>query len=184
MKIRDKTIVIIGKTGCGKSITKKILTKIEKFDSILEHTNRPIREGEKNGLDYIFETKEEMIRKIDHNEFVCWSKYEATFGDAYYGALPADFKPNSVFLTNPDNLKMIQDSELRDRLFTVYINVDESSRAIKLLQRGDTIDEVYRRIASEREQFKDIEKRVDLVINNKYYHRDILNVVSKILEYK
>lgn len=54
-------------------------------------------------------------------------------------------------------------------IVSFYINVDQRSRLIKLLQRGDDIVECYRRSLSDVGQFDDVEEETDYVIKNYEY---------------
>ena len=51
-------------------------------------------------------------------------------------------------------------------VFAVYLKVDRESRMKKLIDRGDNIDEAYRRNLSDVGQFDGIEREVDTVIDN------------------
>jgi len=66
----DKPLMIIGPSAVGKDtminrLKRKYPNKINKLPS---YTTRPIRSGEKDGVDYYFVTKEEFIRLKNKGE--------------------------------------------------------------------------------------------------------------------
>ena len=63
-----------------------------------------------------------------------------------------------------------------------YINVPRRDRLIKLLQRGDSIEEAYRRSLSDVGQFDGIEDEVDFVVDNEGYVRPIAEMAQTIYE--
>ena len=79
--IKGKIVVISGPSGVGKgTICKKIMELINAKFSVSTTTRGP-REGEINGKDYFFVTKDEFRKKIDDGEFLEYNIYN----DNYYG---------------------------------------------------------------------------------------------------
>lgn len=76
-------IVISGPSGVGKNTIADIL--IDKGYGIysVSVTTRGIREGEKEGKDYFFVSKEEFDKNIENDNFLEYAQY----GDNYYGTL-------------------------------------------------------------------------------------------------
>ena len=66
-------IEIIGKNGAGKTYLANRLNQLG-FQRVVGYTTRPMREGEINGVDYFFITKEEFEEHIRNNEFVDYKK--------------------------------------------------------------------------------------------------------------
>ena len=73
--------VVSGFSGAGKGTLMKAL--LEKYDSALSisATTRAPREGEQNGREYYFLSKEEFEDMIRKEELIEWAKYV----DNYYG---------------------------------------------------------------------------------------------------
>ena len=79
--IKGKIVVVSGPSGVGKgTICKKIMELINARFSVSTTTRSP-REGEIEGKDYFFVTKDEFKRKIDDGEFLEYNIYN----DNYYG---------------------------------------------------------------------------------------------------
>ena len=82
-KKKGAFIVISGPSGVGKNTIADIL--IDKGYGIysVSVTTRGIREGEKEGRDYFFVSKEEFDKNIEEDNFLEYAQY----GDNYYGTL-------------------------------------------------------------------------------------------------
>ena len=60
-----KIYYIIGKSSSGKdTIFKELLARIPQLKRVVPYTTRPVREGEKNGVEYFF-TDEEQVQKLE-----------------------------------------------------------------------------------------------------------------------
>lgn len=83
-----KLVVISAPSGAGKTtITKRILAdNHDKLMFSISATTRKKREGERDGVDYHFLTKEEFLHKIKNNELI---EYEEIFGN-FYGTLASE----------------------------------------------------------------------------------------------
>ena len=75
-------LILSSPSGAGKtSLSKKIKEEIKNFEISISHTTRKPRNDEVNGKDYHFISKEELLKKIDNNEFYEYAKIY----DNYYG---------------------------------------------------------------------------------------------------
>lgn len=84
----EKAIIITAPSGAGKStIANHVLSQIEDLDYSVSATTRPIREGEVEGKDYYFMSKEEFMKKVEENAFIEW---EEVYEDTFYGTLKSD----------------------------------------------------------------------------------------------
>lgn len=71
--------VISGFSGAGKGmIMKELIKRYDYFLSVSATTRRP-RDGEVDGKDYYFHTKEEFQQMIDQGELVEWAEYVGNF---------------------------------------------------------------------------------------------------------
>jgi guanylate kinase len=75
-------LVLSGPSGAGKSsLIKKIEDDIGDYYFSISTTTRPMREGEKEGVDYHFVSKEEFVQDIENDNFL----EHATVHGNYYG---------------------------------------------------------------------------------------------------
>ncbi len=80
---KGKLVIFCGPSGAGKGTVSKKFLKMPEFDFhfSVSATTRPIREGETDGVNYHFLTKEEFESWIHEDKFYEW----AMFADNYYG---------------------------------------------------------------------------------------------------
>ncbi|MBQ3475348.1 MAG: guanylate kinase [Bacilli bacterium] len=82
-----KLIVVSGPSGVGKdTIVNKYLEKHSEDELSISMTSRPIRDGEVNGVNYYFKTKEEFEEAIKNNEMLEFALYNGN----YYGTPKAE----------------------------------------------------------------------------------------------
>jgi guanylate kinase len=73
---RGRLIVVSGPSGAGKSTLIRVaLDTIPELAYSVSATTREPREGEVDGRDYIFLTREEFERWIDEDRFLEWAEY-------------------------------------------------------------------------------------------------------------
>lgn len=79
-------IVISGPSGAGKDTLVKYILD-QNTSLAVSATTRDKREGEVDGVDYFFLSKQEFKEKIQNDEFV---EYAIVHGDNYYGTLKSE----------------------------------------------------------------------------------------------
>lgn len=171
-------IVLIGESASGKSSIEKNLVENYGFKNIISYTTRPPRKGEVDGVDYHFINTEQFHELKSKNFFA----ETATYRDWFYGTAKEDYANDKVAVLTPHGLRQV--SKLKDiDVISFYINVPRRDRLIKILQRGDNIEEAYRRNLSDVGQFDGIEDEVDFVINNSEYCFSVEEMTQKILRH-
>ncbi len=85
-----KPLVLCGPSGVGKSTLVARLTKEfpDAFGFSVSHTTRKPREGEKDGVNYHYVSREDMQKAIDNDEFI----ETAEFSGNMYGTSKAAVK--------------------------------------------------------------------------------------------
>ena len=79
--------ILSGPSGCGKNTVYEGLRALDPdIVQTVSATTRKPRPGERNGVDYYFETVEEFKRRIDNGEFVEY----VTYGGNNYGTLKSE----------------------------------------------------------------------------------------------
>ncbi len=155
---KGKFIVISGPSGVGKgTICKKLFEEINAWYSISSTTRDP-REGEVDGVNYFFITKDEFKKKIDEGEFLEYNYYN----DNYYGTskkmvLDKMNKGINVFseidVNGAKNIKKIFPDAL-----LIYIappSMEELKK--RLIGRGtDPIERINQRLAIAEEEMKQV----------------------------
>lgn len=69
-------------SGAGKgTVMKRLIQKYDDYALSISVTTRKPREGERDGIEYFFKTKEEVETMIENDEFLEYARYV----DNYYG---------------------------------------------------------------------------------------------------
>jgi guanylate kinase len=85
--VKPFLLVLSAPSGGGKSsIARNLLQGRDDLGYSVSATTRPIREGERDGRDYHFFTREEFLRRRQAGEFL----ESATYGGQLYGTLKSE----------------------------------------------------------------------------------------------
>lgn len=180
-------IVLVGESGSGKSSIEKELVTNFGYEKILMHTTRPIRVGEKDGIDYHFCGDDEFRCREKEDEYLSVSVYN----DWCYGIpkiIDDDISDKSVVVVTPKALRCLQKANIKN-LCSFYISIPRRDRLIKNLRRGDDIEEAYRRNLSEVGQFDGISDECNYTISNQldqvkpiysYTVRELANIIDEL----
>ena len=138
MKNKGIALIISGPSGAGKGTLVKML--IEEFPNIqfsISYTTRKPREGEIDGRDYVFITKEEFEKLIEKNMFAEWASVHGN----YYGTPRKEIEEklnkglDVVFDIDVQGAKNLKQS-LRQGVFVFILppSIEELKR--RLVKRG------------------------------------------------
>lgn len=175
-------LVIIGESASGKSTLQDLICKTFNHKKVVTYTTRPIRKGEVDGVSYHYISDEEFKRLKNEDFFVETSEYNGW----HYGTPInecTDLLDTNAVLT-PSGLRKLKKRGIK--VVSIYLKVDRRSRLMKILNRGDNIEEAYRRNLSDVGQFDGVENEVDYVIVNTGYKKsanELLDVVANIFDY-
>lgn len=153
--MKGNLLVISGPSGSGKSsLMKEILLEIEDAYFSISSTTRVIREGEEDGVNYHFISKEEFERDIDAGFFLEWAKVH----DNYYGTslkpILKELQKGRLVICDID----VQGHKIAQEKFghlitSVFVTTpDQKSLQERLIKRGTDSHEV-------------IEKRLDNAVS-------------------
>jgi guanylate kinase len=79
--MRGSILVVSGPSGSGKtSLARSVCEELgDRAYFSISTTTRPMREGEKDGVDYFFVTKDEFLKDIDEGYFLEWAEVHGNF---------------------------------------------------------------------------------------------------------
>jgi guanylate kinase len=170
-------IVIVGESASGKStLARSIVEKSKDLKLVVTYTTRPPRDGEIDGIDYHFVSDECFEQMIKDCKFVEYTTYRGW----YYGTAASDcLSEKSVVVLNPTGLRAVK--RIGYEVTSIYLNVDRRSRLIKMLNRGDNIEEAYRRSLSDEGQFAEIGRETTAVLDNPKYQHSVEELTNQAL---
>lgn len=181
------TIILVGKTACGKSTTAKLMEAMG-YQRIVTDTTRPKREGETDGIDYHFRTQDEFEVLKEAGYYAESVDYEAAFGHCSYGSAKEAYesKKDSVIVLNPYGLKMVKKNVVSGSTISIFMDVPEDILVERLHIRGDAEDEITRRLEHDRIDFADMPKVCDYTISvtGKETEEEILKKVLVLVDSK
>jgi len=180
-------IVISGPSGSGKgTIIKEVMKKIPDLLYSVSYTTRPKREGEIEGKDYFFISKDEFEKLIDEDFFIEWAKVY----DYYYGT-GKEFVLNNL----NDNKDVILEIEIQgakkireiyDKKNVIFIFIappdfKELEKRIMNRKRGETEEEIKKRMDFAKKEIEE-SKNYDYIIINDNINKavkKIVNIINK-----
>lgn len=145
-----KKIILCGPSCSGKTTIKQRLVK-DGLKPGISYTTRQMRNGEIDGTDYHFVTRETFSEMIKSDRFF---EYDDSFDD-YYGTTKDDFENCDVFILTPDAIEKLKKSNLISRCMIVYLTAPIHSRIKRASERGDSIGNIIRRVSNDCIVFSD-----------------------------
>ena len=153
MKNDNYIIAIIGKTSSGKDTATKYLKEKYGLDMVVSHTTRPMRTYETNGKEHWFDTKSEFDAFLKNNKVIAYTKNDMT-GIEYAAVLSKEeLSKNMVYLINPDGINWMRKNAPDINILSIYIDLNEEEIINRGIKRGDNIEVLKERLASERDEF-------------------------------
>ena len=141
-------IVLAGASASGKTEAAKELAKSFNITKVITTTTRNMRQGEVNGRDYFFVSKERFLEMIKENLFVEYTIYN----DHYYGSTKDQIAHDKCVVIDPAGLKAY--IALNDpSIVTFFLDSLEETRYKRMLLRGDKEEDAKRRIAHDKKAF-------------------------------
>lgn len=136
-----KIFCLIGKSSCGKdTLYKRILSEGNlPLKTLVSYTTRPIRDGEKNGVEYYFLTEEQLTALEEENKIIELRAYHTVHGIWKYFTVndhQIDLAKNDYLVIGTlESFQKLQAYFGGDRLVPLYIKVDPGERLQRALNR-------------------------------------------------
>lgn len=171
MKFNNGAVLVLsGPSGAGKSsIINKIKGEIGDFYFSISTTTRPMREGEREGIDYHFVAEEEFEKEIENDSFL---EYALVHGN-YYGT---SLKPVREALAEGKlvlfDIDVQGNSAVKNRLgeitTSVFVTPPTLSELKNRLQKRstDSQETIQRRIKMAKKEIQRISEYEYIVIND------------------
>lgn len=146
---------IMGHTGSGKTTLANELNEKFNIPVITTHTDRPMRDGEVDGIDYHFKE----IGEITPDKYVCIREFWTVYRDEpfVYGLLKEDIEKfkHCVIVVDPRGYKSLVD--MFPLVSGFVLDIPKETLKERLIARGDDINEFYRRYESDSKDFEELD---------------------------
>lgn len=162
--MQTKVIALCGKAGAGKDfLLNRICANHPEFYKIISNTTRPMREEEKDGVNYHFLTDEQFLKKtyIEETVFRGW----------HYGTTTDDLSFDRINIgvfnrAGIEALRKMKDIDLLD----IFVFAADKERVMRQLTREKEPDvkEIIRRFGTDEEDFTGF----DIAPNHIIYNHD------------
>jgi guanylate kinase len=166
-------LVVSGPSGSGKTSLARVVCEElgDKAYFSISSTTRPIRDGEKDGVDYFFLTKEEFIKDIEDGYFLEWAEVHGNFYGTSKRQIDAALSKGAVVFLDID----VQGYELVKKAYpdiTTGIFVTTPNQEVlkqRLLKRGTETEESMKvRMFNAIREMQKIEEYDYLLINDDF----------------
>lgn len=184
--MKNKLFVLVGESGSGKSTIEKEIHRLGLAKKVVSCTTREARSNEIDGEDYWFINGDIFHIYLRQGQFLEHSSYNGW----KYGLNKNDVKldvENHVCVVNPNGLDELTKKLGEENIISIYIKRDDKKRVIGSLQRDNRNDfdfvlsETFRRYNNDKNDFKNVEEKVNYVIDNNGEIEEALEQFAKIM---
>lgn len=184
---------LIGKSSTGKDTIYKRLLKNRRLrlKRLVPYTTRPIREGERDGVEYRFSNVEELEQFKSENKIIECRSYDTMHGIWYYFMVKDNQidleKNNYLIIGTLQSFMMTRDYFGKDRVMPVYVELEDGERLSRALrrerrQKEPKYEELCRRFIADSKDFSD-ENLKAAGIEKIFYNKNLNECISEITEY-
>ena len=158
-------IILTGPSASGKTATCFYLQEHYGIKKVITHTTRPMREGERDGVDYHFVTNEEFDRMVKNGEFI----EHVRFNGNQYGTPKKEVRIDkcmAVELQGAKTYKSFHDP----KIVLFFLALDPETCRQRMLSRGDDPKKVESRMLNDREAFvmtPEMKAAIDVMVDTK-----------------
>ena len=173
-------VILSGVSGAGKDTVKKeLMNKMEDVITLPSYTSREPRDGEQEGVEYHFISKDEFKDRIENNEFYEYDVHHENYYGTSRRLMNEKIESGKIIIKDievngTENLINILKNEIK--LITIFLKVDEQELRSRLEKRGESKESIDLRLSRlEYEESKiglydyvikndDLEKTVDIIM--------------------
>lgn len=157
-------LIITGKTASGKdTVMAKLLEKYPDFKRVITTTSRQPRNGEINGKDYYFISREDFENKIKNGDFIEHVEYAGNLYGTEKKELESD--QNLIWRIDPSRAGKIREL-INNKVLVIYLTVDDSEVYKRLKNRGFSQQEIDRRMQEDKDFWEQYKDKYDFVVEN------------------
>ncbi len=164
----SKLYVISGSSGVGKgTVIKEFLNKHPEFKLSISCTTRPKRDGEIEGVNYFYLTRDDFQNSINQNEFLEWAEFSGNHYGTRKDFVEQCLKNGENLILEIDTKGALNVKKLMPEAVLIFI-APPSLEELESRLRGrhtETEDAIQKRLAS-------IKLEIE---NSKHFNHKIIN---------
>lgn len=182
-----KIYYLMGKSASGKdTLFKRLLLERPSLKTVVTYTTRPIRHGEKNGVEYYFVSIDEFSGLNQQGKMIEQRTYQTVFGPWSYATVDdgqIDLGQDSYLIIGTlESYREMKNYFGTEYVVPLYIEVDDGLRLMRAIEREKKQDnpkysELCRRFLADEEDFS-ADQLADCGIS-RYYCNDDMEICVK-----
>jgi guanylate kinase len=170
---------IVAQSSSGKSTVERRLYDMG-FNRVISYTTRPPRNEQELDNSY---PAYHFIDTTTFNAMEKEGKFEetATYRDWNYGLSLSDLDYKNdvcIAVVTVHGYEEIVKAVGKEHVIAIHIKVSERERVKRQLERGDELDEVIRRIATDRIDFARVEEISDYIVENIQLDKTLVEIYN------
>lgn len=179
-------VILSGVSGAGKdTIKKELIKRMEDVISLPSYTSRAPREGEEEGIQYHFISKEDFEKKIKNNEFYEYDLHHNNYYGTSRKLMNEKIKSGKIIVKDievngTENLVKILKNDTN--VVTIFLKVEKEELRRRLIARGDNLSEEELELRLGRLEYEESKiKLYDYVIKNDDFEKTV-KIIQTIIE--
>ncbi len=187
-----KIICLMGKSSTGKDTIYKHLLADRRLGlkKIVPYTTRPIRNGERDGVEYFFRSEQEFLQMKEEDRIIEDREYRTVHGLwRYFVADDGQIRKdgNYIMIGTLEAYRHLQDYFGADRVLPVMIELNDGVRLQRALNRerkqeNPKFEEMCRRFLADSEDFSE-QKIADAGITDRFVNTNLEQCLDQIRQY-
>lgn len=173
-----RLFVISGSSGVGKgTVLKEFLAKHPDFKLSVSCTTRSPREGETDGINYFFLTRENFQKCIDNNEFLEWAEFSGNMYGTQRAYVDRKLSEGKNLILELDTVGALNVKKILPDTTLVFI-LPPSFEELEARLRGrhtETEEAIQKRLSSIKKEMENSKKFDYRVVND-----SVENAVSEL----
>jgi guanylate kinase len=178
-------VVISGPSGVGKdSVIARMKERGLPFHFVVTATTRPARAEEREGIDYIFVSREKFAGLIEKEELL---EYAIVYGD--YKGIPKD-QVRKALASGKDVVMRVDVQgaatvrKISPEALLIFLTTSSEEELVQRLERRQTekTEDLKLRIATARQEFKRINEFDYIVVNGEDHLDETVDKINAIIE--
>ena len=158
----SKIFCIVGQSACGKdTFYRAVLEKYgNELSPVIPATTRPMRAGERDGIDYHFVTFEQLAQLEADGMVIEKRGYNTVHGLWIYFTMKFDLAPgqNYILISTLEGAERLQAHYGKENVPIIFLSVDAKLRLIRSIERearesAPDYREVCRRFLADEQDF-------------------------------
>lgn len=184
-----KIFYLMGKSASGKdTIYKKVKECLPELKTIVIYTTRPIREGEKDGVEYYFADDKQLDDLQREGKIIELREYHTVHGIWKYFTVDDgqfDREEHLIAIGTLESYMQLKRYFGDEKLIPIYVEVEDGVRLERALERErkqnePKYEELCRRFLADAADFS-ADKLKEAGITRKFYNNDMEQCVDEIV---